>query len=57
MASNVVFCFETKRRGVVKPPSRVQSARGYYILVKVSPNAPNCGIYRKVTQATYLRNS
>ena len=54
MAKKVVLCFETKRRGVSKPPAGVQTNGGYFLLVKVSPNAPNCGIYKKVTQREYI---
>jgi len=53
--AQIVLCFETKRRGAVKPPYGVEVGSSYYLLVRVSPNAPNCGVYKKVTMNEYIR--
>lgn len=52
--AKTVLCFETRGRGVVRPPYAVQTGRSYYLLIRVSPNAPNCGIYKKVSQREYI---
>ena len=53
--AKIVLCFETKSRGVVKPPNGVIVGSSYYVLVKVSPNIRNCGTYKRVTFGEFIR--
>lgn len=49
-----VICFETEKRGIVEPPNGVIFKDTYWLLSKVSPNVPNCGIYDRVPMSKFI---
>lgn len=53
-----VICFETEKRGAVKPPFGltldIEGKTTYWTRESLSPNAPNCATYREVSQAEYI---